>query len=35
MYKTEYLQSAKEDIENIIYYISYILKNKKGILIKY
>ena len=28
MYKLEYLQSAKEDIEDIIYYISHILKNK-------
>ncbi len=32
MYRLEYLKLAKEDMDNIIYYISYHLKNKTAAL---
>lgn len=32
MYKLEYLKLAKEDMESIIYYISYNLQNKTAAL---
>lgn len=30
MYKLEYLETAKNDIDDIIYYVHYILNNKKA-----